>query len=47
VALALHQIGDYLIFYPKVGEWWWIALALGAAELSATQLATKPVTACA
>jgi O-antigen ligase len=47
VALALHQIGDYLIFFPKVGEWWWIALALGAAELSAAQLAAKPVAACA
>jgi O-antigen ligase len=36
VALALHQIVDYVIFYPKVGEWWWIALALGAAQLASS-----------
>ncbi|MGZ3499553.1 MAG: O-antigen ligase family protein [Vulcanimicrobiaceae bacterium] len=34
IALALHQIFDYLVFYPKVGGWWWIILALGAAELT-------------
>lgn len=34
VALALHQVVDFLVFYPKVGEWWWIVLALGAAELA-------------
>lgn len=34
VALALHQIVDYLVFYNKVGEWWWVVLALGAAELT-------------
>jgi len=33
IALALHQIFDYLIFYPKVGEMWWLVLALGAACL--------------
>lgn len=31
IALALHQTVDYVIFYPKVGEMWWIVLALGAA----------------
>jgi len=31
IALALHQTVDYLVFYPKVGEMWWIVLALGAA----------------
>lgn len=36
IALALHQIVDYVVFYPKVGEWWWIALALGAAQLAST-----------
>jgi O-antigen ligase len=46
-ALALHQIGDYLIFYPKVGEWWWIALALGAAELGAREGRLEPAAACA
>lgn len=35
VALALHQIVDYLTFYPKVGGEWWIVMALGAAELIA------------
>lgn len=34
IALALHQIFDYLVFYPKVGGWWWIVLALGVAELT-------------
>ncbi len=29
VGLALHQTFDLLVFYPKVGEMWWIALALG------------------
>ena len=32
VALAAHQVVDLLIFYPKVGAWWWIVLALGAAD---------------
>jgi O-antigen ligase len=31
VGLALHQIVDLLIFYPKVGGMWWIVLALGCA----------------
>ena len=34
IALALHQIVDFLTFYPKVGGEWWIVMALGAAELS-------------
>jgi O-antigen ligase len=33
VGLALHHVFDYLIFYPKVGEFWWIILAIGAVEL--------------
>jgi O-antigen ligase len=33
VALALHQIFDYLVFFPKVGSLWWIVLAVGAVEL--------------
>lgn len=32
VALASHQLLDFLVFYPKVGDLWWIALALGAAR---------------
>ncbi|HET7815535.1 MAG TPA: O-antigen ligase family protein [Candidatus Baltobacteraceae bacterium] len=31
LALAAHQVVDLLVFYPKVGAWWWIVLALGAA----------------
>ncbi|MBV8363976.1 MAG: O-antigen ligase family protein [Candidatus Eremiobacteraeota bacterium] len=31
IGLALHQIVDLMIFYPKVGAWWWIVMALGAA----------------
>jgi O-antigen ligase len=31
IALALHQTVDFVVFYPKVGEMWWIVLALGAA----------------
>ncbi len=34
VALMLHQIIDFLTFYPKVGAEWWILLALAAAELA-------------
>jgi putative inorganic carbon (hco3(-)) transporter len=34
VALALHQVVDFLTFYPKVGGEWWIVLGLGAAELA-------------
>jgi putative inorganic carbon (hco3(-)) transporter len=34
IALAIHQIIDFLTFYPKVGGEWWIALGLGAAELA-------------
>ena len=30
---AVHQLFDLLVFYPKVGELWWIVLALGAARL--------------
>lgn len=30
IGLGLHQIFDLLVFYPKVGDLWWIVLALGA-----------------
>jgi hypothetical protein len=40
IALAFHQIFDLLIFYPKVGEWWWLTLALGAAALSTSIIST-------
>ncbi len=45
IALALHQVVDFLTFYPKVGGEWWIALALGAAELGAFTRVSRP--ACA
>jgi O-antigen ligase len=35
-ALVVHQIVDYLVFYPKVGGTWWIAVALGASSLALT-----------
>ncbi|HVA34414.1 MAG TPA: O-antigen ligase family protein, partial [Candidatus Baltobacteraceae bacterium] len=34
VALALHQIVDYLVFYPKIGEAWWLILGIAAATLA-------------
>jgi O-antigen ligase len=32
LAFALHQSVDLLVFYPKVGELWWMLLGLGAAR---------------
>jgi hypothetical protein len=32
-ALALHQIVDYLVFYPKVGTAWWLLIGVAAAAL--------------
>ena len=34
IALALHQIFDLLIFYPKVGEQWWLLLGTAAAMVA-------------
>lgn len=34
---ALHQMFDLLVFFPKIGELWWIVLALGAARCAATE----------
>ncbi len=31
LALALHQLFDLLVFFPKVGLIWWLVLGLGAA----------------
>ena len=45
-ALAVHQVVDFLTFYPKVGGFWWIVLALGAAELARVN-ASKKEPACA
>ncbi|MBV9149428.1 MAG: O-antigen ligase family protein [Candidatus Eremiobacteraeota bacterium] len=35
IGLALHQIVDLIIFYPKIGGWWSIVLALGASAIAA------------
>lgn len=37
IALALHQIVDYLVFYNKVADWWWVVLALGAAAVASRE----------
>jgi O-antigen ligase len=34
VALALHQIADYLVFYPKVGGAWWLLLGIAAGAIA-------------
>lgn len=36
LAVVVHQIADYLVFYPKVGGTWWILIALGAASSTPT-----------
>jgi O-antigen ligase len=36
VGFGLHQVFDLLVFYPKVGELWWIVLALGAERFDST-----------
>ena len=43
IAIGLHQVVDLLVFYPKVGGWWWIVLGLGAAQLAAPVRAREPV----
>jgi O-antigen ligase len=35
IGLAVHQIFDLLTFFPKVGEMWWIVLALSAVRVAA------------
>jgi O-antigen ligase len=45
IALGLHQLVDLLVFYPKVGGWWWIVLGLGAAQLVAPARVREPVCA--
>lgn len=34
VALALHQVVDLLVFYPKVGGAWWLLVGIAAAARS-------------
>jgi O-antigen ligase len=35
IGFATHQFFDLLVFYPKVGELWWIVLALAAVRFDA------------
>jgi O-antigen ligase len=37
VALALHQVFDYLEFYPKVGVFWAILLGIAVVEVVASR----------
>jgi len=39
LALATHQLFDTLVFFPKVGDLWWLMLGIGAASALAP---TKP-----
>jgi putative inorganic carbon (HCO3(-)) transporter len=43
IALALHQIFDYLWFFPKVGVFWAILLAIGVVEVLAARSDVGPV----
>ena len=33
VALATHQLFDTLVFFPKIGDLWWLLLGIGAASV--------------
>lgn len=43
IALALHQIFDYLWFFPKIGVFWAILLAIGVIEVLAARDDVGPV----
>jgi O-antigen ligase len=42
IGFAAHQVFDLLVFYPKVGELWWIVLALAAARYDARTAPIAP-----
>jgi hypothetical protein len=42
-ALALHQVFDYLVFFPKIGEFWWLVLAIGAVEVMNARDDARPL----
>lgn len=41
LAMALHQIADYLVFYPKVGAPLWLLIGIGAAAAAAQRPAAE------
>ena len=43
IALALHQVFDYMWFFPKVGVFWAILLAIGVVEVLAARNDVGPV----
>ena len=47
VCLALHQVFDYLVFFPKVGEFWWLVLAIGVVEVINARNDARPLEAAA
>ncbi|MGH7709083.1 MAG: hypothetical protein ACREM6_14370 [Vulcanimicrobiaceae bacterium] len=34
LGFALHQVVDYLVFFPKVGDLWWILLAVASVRVA-------------
>lgn len=47
VALALHQVFDYLVFFPKIGLFWWLILAIGIVEVKQARSDARPLDAVA
>jgi len=47
VALALHQVFDYLVFFPKIGLFWWLILAVGIVEVMQARNDARPLEAAA
>lgn len=43
VGLAIHQVFDYLVFFPKVGEFWWLILAVGVVEVMQARSDVRPL----
>jgi O-antigen ligase len=43
LAMALHQVADYLVFFPKVGAPLWILFGIGAAAIAARTLPSHPL----
>ncbi len=43
LAFVVHQLVDYLVFYPKVAGAWWIVVALGASAMRRSCYNVRPV----